>query len=389
MPRLATAGDARAFRSHPARRPLLWLIMGARVGDNNQLLALASALGCPFDTKILEYNALRRLPVFRHGLNAVAHRSRSLIRPPWPDLVLCVGYGSVAVARHIRQQSGGRTKLVHVGNPRENLEDFDLQITTPQYTGRAAANLVELPFAIGNPARDVRPTELEREWLEALPTPRRLVAVGGPARHWQLDHRALRRAICVLRDRQPTSSLIVATSPRTTAGTRRLLESLISGPGQALVHDFPRFATLLASSDEIYVTADSVSMLSEAILSGKPVGMIPIERSLRGRLTEWLWERPMKRATLPNFRAFWHSLRRRRLVGTVELPVASNVCDTVEHAADAVRALLAPGDWIDGGRTARTGQDLGTAWRSSGRQQPGDRARRGAATAVRRQGARI
>jgi len=360
---------ARAYAASvaaPARQPLVWLLMGSRAGDNNQLLALANALGFPFEVKKLDFNGLRRITILRNGLTILARRSRELITPPWPDLVLCVGYGSVPVARYIRSQAGGRTKLVHVGNPREPLEDFDLQITTPQYTRGTAPNLLELHFPIGNPARDIRPTGEELHWLDAFPRPRRMIAIGGPARHWELDHSALREAIRRIRSKFPSGSLIVATSPRTRPSTRDLLQSLVAGEHDALVDTFPRFGTLLRHCDEIYVTADSVSMLAEAILSGKPVGMIPIKRSFRGLVTKWLFELPFRRRTLPNFQHFWALLKRHNVVGTVELPVASQVCDTVERAADAVRSLWAPGDdFFDEGRAERTASHMGPARRAS------------------------
>ncbi|MBW0006485.1 MAG: mitochondrial fission ELM1 family protein [Sphingomonas sp.] len=319
---------------------MVWLLMGSRAGDNNQLLALANALGFPFETKKLDFNQARRLPFLRTGMTIVAASSRQLIAPPWPDLVIGVGYGAVPVARHIRKQSGGRAKLVHIGNPRDSLKDFDLQITTPQYPRPAAPNLLELPFPIGNPGRVARPTLEEREWLAKFPRPRRLVAIGGPARHWRLDHRAIAHAIDLIQAKTPNGSLIVVTSNRTTQTTRRLLEQLVAGPYCAVVEDFPAFGVLLAESDEIYVTADSVSMLSEAVLSGKPVGMIPIDRSLRGRLSHSLWEKPTGRRTLPDFRNFWGLLHEKQLIGTIEHPVASKVSDTVDRAAGVVRSLL-------------------------------------------------
>jgi mitochondrial fission protein ELM1 len=281
----------------------------------------------------------------------------------------------VSVARYIREQTGGRARLVHVGNPRGKLDDFDLQITTPQYARGPARNLLELHFPIGNPARTARPSEDELRWLRAFPRPRRLVAVGGPARHWELDEAALSRAIQAIQDKRPAGSLIVAVSPRTRASTRRRLERLAAGPRAVVIEHFPRFGTLLAESDEIYVTADSVSMLAEAALTGKPVGMIPIQQSFRGFLSKWLLERPFGYRCLPNFRNFWDLLDRHGVVGTVELPVASQVCDTVERAADAVRSLLPPGDVIDEGRTLRTASDLGPARRPRRRQQSGNRAR--------------
>jgi hypothetical protein len=78
--------------------------------------------------------------------------------------------------------------------------------------------------------------------------------------------------------------------------------------------------------------------------------MIPIQRSLRGHLNEWLWERPTGRASFPHFKTFWSMLRSRNLIGTVELPVACQVCDTVERAADAVRSLMVPGNILAGGK---------------------------------------
>jgi mitochondrial fission protein ELM1 len=368
--------------SEKPQQPLVWMLMGSRAGDNNQLLALGEALGYPCQPKRISYNQLRRLPFLRSGLTIVSRKSRGLIAPPWPDLVIGVGYGSVPVARYIRKESGGRAKLVHIGNPREKLRDFDLQITTPQYSRGQAPNLLELIFPIGNPAKSVEPTIEEQQWLSRFPKPRRLIAIGGPARHWQLDDAALAGAIAKIRTKGRDGSLIAATSARTPRGTTRMLARLLTKPHEALVEHFPRFATLLRECDEVYVTADSVSMISEAILSGKPMGIIPIKRSLRGRIVDALWERPFKQSTFPDFRNFWRLLSEAGLSGTVELPVASQVCDTVSSAADAVRSLLAS-DASEGGKAGSTTSDLGDARRPPRRQRAGDRARRGARAAVR------
>jgi hypothetical protein len=350
----------------PVRQPLVWLLLGNCVGDNNQLLALANALNLPFEAKPISYNSLRRIPFLRRDLLIVDRSSRELIEPPWPDLVICCGYGSVPVSRYIRRESGGRSKLVHIGNPRSRIDDFDLQITTPQYAGEAPPNLLALQFPIGNPAQTLRATPAELLWLNALPRPRRLIAVGGPARHWELDHCALKGAVQTIQEKRPNGSIIVATSHRTRSTTRELLKSLLDGERQVIIDDFPRFGVLLGGADEIFVTADSVSMISEAVFTAKPVGLIPIKRSVRGLLSQWFWERLTGRASLPNFENFWALLRRDRLVGTVELPVASQVCDTVERAARAVRSLVATGEGVDERRPERTAANLGAARRARG-----------------------
>jgi mitochondrial fission protein ELM1 len=325
-------------------RPLVWILLGARRGDNNQLFALAEALGFAFEAKAMTYNQLRRFAFFRGArLTSVAVAARRQIAPPWPDLVIGSGYDSVPVARYIRRQSRGLTRIVQIGNPRGDVSDIDLLITTPQYAQPPASNVLALPLPMSNPAAVAAPTSAEETWLARLARPVRLIAIGGPARNWQIDIRKLRQGIAtvILRSEEDSGTVIVATSPRTDPRTRRSVGEMLGESRHRVVSDFPRFATLLAGSDELYVTADSVSMLSEAILTGKSVGMIPIRRSRRGILTGWLIKCGLLRRYLPDFPSFWDQLRKHQMVGTVEQPVASNAKSTLPIAVDAVVRLLA------------------------------------------------
>jgi hypothetical protein len=318
----------------------VWILAGSRRGDNNQMLALAEAIGLPFEIKSIKYNRLHHLPLLRRDLLHVERRARASIKPPWPDLVIGVGPNSPPVARYIRRRSGGRTRLVQIGDPRGPIRDLDLLIVTPQYIRAEAANVLALPFPMGNPARSVTVTDDEKDWLKALPRPRRLIAVGGWTRKWKIDDKALDDAIRTLQARSAGEggSIIAVTSPRTSQHTRRLLGRRLTGPSEVVAENFPRFAALLAGSDEIYVTADSVSMLAEAILTGKPVGMIKIARTMKG----WV-SYAARRLGLPqraDLAKFWDFLSANKLVGTVEAPVASNVSDSVSIAAAAVRGVL-------------------------------------------------
>src|SRR5206468_1553774 len=153
------------------------------------------------------------------------------------------------------------------------------------------------------------------------------VAVGGWTRKWKIDDKALDEAIGLLqaRSRRDSGSLIAVTSPRTPLRTRRLLDTRLNGTREVVVNDFPRFAALLVSCDEIYVTADSVSMLAEAILTGKPVGMIGIARTLKGKISH-----AARRLGAPHrvdLAKFWDFLTANKLVGTVEHPVAAKISD--------------------------------------------------------------
>ncbi|HEX6217806.1 MAG TPA: ELM1/GtrOC1 family putative glycosyltransferase [Sphingomicrobium sp.] len=315
-----------------AGQPRIWVLLGHRTGDNNQLLALAEALKLPFETRTLHFNALRVLHRWIGASQMTLDRkSRQAICPPWPDLVIGIGWRSVAVARWIKKASGGRARLVRLGDPRSPSDTFDLIVTTPQYPVADAPNVLRLPLGMSRFRTPPDPTETEKAVLDALQRPHRLMAVGGPAKYWQLSAQTVISAAQHLN--RPDGSLIIAASPRTPPDIIAALEH--AKIGTLVKGREPRFAVLLSDADEIFVTGDSIAMLSEAVLSGKPVGIVPIEMSGEGHRVLGTPDSANR-----DLRRFWSTLRKRGLAGTIDRPVAGQLADPAGIAADAVRALL-------------------------------------------------
>jgi uncharacterized protein len=319
------------------------VLLGSRRGDNNQLLALAEALGLPFETRTLSYRRswallLNLLPKRPHLLTS---RARLAFEPPWPDLILGIGRRSVAVSRWIRKRSGKRAKIVRVGNPRAANLLFDLVITTSQYPVPDGENVLRIPVAMGRHTKPLPPTEAEARWLSALPRPHLLFAVGGTTRYWKLPDRGLVESSRRLADRAEAAggSLIVVTSPRTPDWAVQAIRN--SGAGCHLVADGSvRYSVLLDDADENFVTADSVSMISEAVLTGNSVGLVQVELDREGRRRLGNKGFSDERRDL---RRFWADLEARGLVGTVDEPARGKVEDPVKLAAAAVRKLLGDG----------------------------------------------
>jgi mitochondrial fission protein ELM1 len=328
-----------------ATEPRIWVLLGHRKGDNNQLLALAHGLGHPFETRSLRYNVLRRLSksLLGRSLVSVEPDARKWIKPPWPDLVFGIGHRSVPVARYIRHASGRRAKIVQLGNPRLDPKHFDLVITMPQYGLRPTGRVLRLPLAMASPHPEEKATEEEHDFLEALPRPHRLMVIGGPNRHWRVNEADAAAAARTLMRRcdDDGGTLIVVGSPRTEPSVKDAVAEAIAGSRHHYVAGkMPRYLCLLEDADEIHVTADSVSMLSEAIFTGKPVGMIPVRQVLRGALAYGLWHIGAKQKPKPHLRAVWSSLKAEGLVGTVEAPLAGEGKNPVKLAVAAVRELL-------------------------------------------------
>jgi mitochondrial fission protein ELM1 len=320
--------------------PLVWVLLAKGAGDNNQLLRLAGELGLPFRALELAYNPLHYLPpkLLGSSLATLKPRSRPEVHGPWPSLVLGIGNRSVPVALAIRRLSGGKAKLVRIGNPRLASRNFDLVLTTAQYRVPDAANVLQLPISI-NTAPHVEPTREEAEWLAKLPRPHRLLLIGGDTFMWALRPDRVGEAASKLKSRG--GCVIAVSSGRTGKSVIDAVASALDGSVCGLVWgSFPQYPVLLADADEIHVTADSVAMVSDAIATGKPVGLIEPEKTSSGKFFYAL-ERLGLKVPVRDIRHFWTGIRARGLAGTVDEPIAGRLDpDPLDEAVAAVRKLL-------------------------------------------------
>jgi hypothetical protein len=252
------------------------------------MLALAEALGWPFELKPVRYRDLGRpFELFRGtGLFGLARDSAATLEPPWPDLVIGAGMRNEPVCRWVRQQNGGRTRLVHVGRPWSDPPAFDLVVATPQY------RLRELPQVLNNTltmhrvtqARLAEATALHRDRLEQLPSPRIALMAGGSSGPHAFGVHAARRLAkqASALARSLGGSLMISTSSRTPACVTAVLRAETSVPHEIYTWQpddpaNPYFA-YLGMADRIIATFDSISMLSEASATGKPLYLFDLDR---------------------------------------------------------------------------------------------------------------
>jgi mitochondrial fission protein ELM1 len=319
----------------------VWVLLGQRTGDNNQLLRLAGELDLPFRSIELRYNALSRLPprLLGASLASLEGHSRAQLRPPWPKLVLGIGNRSVPAALAIRETSGGKAKLVRLGNPRLDPAQFDLVITTGQYAVPDGPNVLRLPVGIST-AQPLKPTREESEWLAKLPRPHRLLLIGGDTFMWTLKAQTIAEAASTLR-RRKGGSVIAVSSGRSGQHALDAVGRALAGSEHGLVWGrFPRYPVLLADADEIHVTADSVAMISDAVATGKPLGLILPENTAAGRLFFGLSTSGLP-VPVRDIRRFWTKIVDQGLAGTVRKPEAAKLnLDPLQTAVSAVRGLL-------------------------------------------------
>ncbi|HET6468124.1 MAG TPA: ELM1/GtrOC1 family putative glycosyltransferase [Geminicoccaceae bacterium] len=258
--------------------PRVWALVAAEARDQAQVVRLAEALGWPYETKRLHFNARSRLPnmVLGAALQGLDRDRSSPLEGPWPDLVIAAGRESVPVARWIRARSGGRTRLVQLGRPGAPFDLFDLIVATPQHRLPIRDNVLHVTAPLSGLVPESREA-LAGQWQERLRglAPPHAALFVGSRWPWRLSDAAAAElgALAAAEAKAAGASLLVLADPSVSEAALAALRGrldvphhLVRGDGSG---DAAR-AAFLALAERVIVTGDDPATLAEACLVGKP-----------------------------------------------------------------------------------------------------------------------
>ena len=197
--------------------------------------------------------------------------------PPWPDVVVAAGRRTAPVLRWLKRRAGAALFGVYVMRP-GSLAGIDLAAVPehdrPPRHPRIVAT-IGAPHPFDRRTLDAAASELPASARD-LPRPVVTVLVGGPAHRIRFDAPEVDRLAARVDQlvRRVGGSALVTTSRRTPAGVAARLDALLAAPH--LVHDARSaepnpLRAFLGAASRIVVTADSLSMMSEAAATGRPV----------------------------------------------------------------------------------------------------------------------
>jgi mitochondrial fission protein ELM1 len=264
-----------------------WVLTTGEAGMRSQALGLAEAVGLPIEEKrIVVRKPWTWLPggLVPTPLSAV-DASGDRLAPPWPRLIVGCGRRSIGVALTVKHLSGGRTIAAYVQNPEWARAKFDLVVAMP-HDGVVGPNVVTVPTALHRVTPE-RLAEGRRDWRERLSHDGRPVLgvlIGGDNGNYRLSAAVTTRLIRILKKAHTEHGMSAAITPsRRTGGAakRAIAEALAAEPFGMLwdgTGDNPYFG-ILALADRLIVTEESISMISEALATGRPVHVLPLEGS--------------------------------------------------------------------------------------------------------------
>lgn len=269
----------------------LWIAVTDKIGHVNQCIALSDALG----VEPARMERIRGFNLRSRAFKKLRTRLKGLVQslmflrgiPAGPLVLIISGRSSEYAAKLLRWRLRGRLFVIAVGPPINFPEVVDMAIMNeaalPKWRRRrarfgTAVSLEELPIC----------GALARHFEMPPPAPagdRRLVAVfiGGENKHFSLVGERFKSEVARIRDLalSGAAEIEIALSRRTAPRTEMIIRGIFSDT-PVTVHgrdDSDRYRTLLRSADAFVVTPDSVTMLSEVCLTGKPVFALDLETS--------------------------------------------------------------------------------------------------------------
>ncbi|HYD31713.1 MAG TPA: mitochondrial fission ELM1 family protein [Azospirillaceae bacterium] len=261
-----------------------WVVTEGAAGMENQCLGLAEALGLDPVVKRVRLRAPWRqlVPYLRWGLDRAAGPAGDPIAPPWPDLVISCGRQGAGVSAGVRRLSGGRTFTVHIQDPQVSTRHFDL-IVAPEHDRLTGSNVVVTRGALHRvtQARLAADAARAAPRVAHLPSPRVAVLIGGSNAVYRLTP----EIIADVADKLAALSgaygagLLVTPSRRTDPAAAAVLRRRLAGLPAEIWDgngENPYFA-YLGLADAVVVTCDSVSMVTEAASTAKPLYVIMLE----------------------------------------------------------------------------------------------------------------
>ena len=189
------------------------------------------------------------------------------------DIIISCGRKSVIPSIYLKQKFKNKVMNIHIQDPKVSLDNFDY-VVAPEHDSLSGKNVLISRGAI----HYLRDGELEenKNYLKSQVNKEKLVTLifGGPNRYYKYDNQIIDEIFSKIKNNfiNKGYQLIFIPSMRTPKTIIDKAKDYFD-ESQIVITNVDKKAYLcsLKLADHIVVTCDSISMISEAAMTGKPI----------------------------------------------------------------------------------------------------------------------
>ena len=242
-------------------------------GMISQVEGLAKALDIDFTHHKVELNHFWKL--IPPNLSPISQSVFKKINHDDFDVIISCGRKSVIPSIHLKNTANKKVFNIHIQDPKVNLNHFDF-IVAPEHDAIEGKNVINTKGAI----HYLTENEISenKDYLNSFikKDERKIWALimGGPTKYYDYSTKNMKHIFTALYKllKKHNFQLVVIPSMRTPINTIHYAREFF-GENHTVIEDVDKKAYLsaLAIAENIVVTCDSSSMISEAALTGKPI----------------------------------------------------------------------------------------------------------------------
>ena len=242
-------------------------------GMISQVEGLAKALDIDFTHHTVELNNFWKMvppkitPISQNVYKKIDHENF--------DVIISCGRKSVIPSIHLKNNSNKKVFNIHIQDPKVDLKHFDF-IVAPEHDSIKGQNVISTKGAI----HYLTENEINenKDYLNSfIKKDKRIIwtlIMGGPTKYYDYSTKNINEIFKTLSElsKKHNFQLVIIPSMRTPTNIIQYANDYF-GDDHTVIMDVDKKAYLsaLAIAQNIIVTCDSSSMISEAALTGKPI----------------------------------------------------------------------------------------------------------------------
>lgn len=259
----------------------IWIIVQKNLtGTEKQCVALAEALNIPYEIFHIDRKGLQAkvTPYLDWNIKSLFP---NITEDKLPNIIIAAGRQAIAPSLWIKNKNPKEVFTVFLQDPRMYKDRFDL-IIAPSHDLIKGANLINTHGALTSiTPKSLKKAQADFPELKKFNTPRIAFLIGGNSKTHKLESAEINNIIATIRSLEIShnASFFITASRRTGVEQLKRLRQAIQGQHIYLWdgNGTNPYTGFLAWADYIFVTNDSVSMVSESASTGKLVYLIPLK----------------------------------------------------------------------------------------------------------------